>query len=208
MSGKLLEINAGGVSAKFNATAEESVFSKDEFNARPLEVKKIEVTRKGGFDELTEAIQSNSTSTFIVLTVMLRKERYYYANILLEYLKRLSKFQDYLFFVILDQDNKVFAYLTSRKAILILEREMQLNEALPQDRDRFVTALNKGLKDVLRGYELVTTTVKASDTNIFALEKMTELNIDALIVTDENDKLKGVVERVQLLSKLLLAIAK
>jgi len=209
LSGKLLEINAGGVKAKFNATAEESVFSKDEFNKKPIEARGIEIAGKGSPEQLQEFLESISNAMFITLTVKLGKgQNYYQANALLHYLRELSHYQSYIFLVILDQNDKVFAYLTSWHAMRILQRETLSDQVSLGDIDRFVTAINLGQEIVLLGYELVTQTVKTTDTNIFALEKMTELNMDAIIVTNEDGKLKGVVERAQVLSKLILALTK
>lgn len=207
LSGKVLEINAGGVSAKFKVAADEPVFSKDKFGANSIEARGIEITEKLNPRELPRILQSMGNSMFITLTVKIGKgQNFYRAGAIWEYLHELANLQPFIFLVILDSNDKVFAYLTNWHAIRILERERPYDEEFPQDKDRFVNAINLGRENVLQGYGLITITLKTTDTNIFALEKMTELNMDALIVTDEDGKLKGVVERGQILSKLLLSL--
>jgi hypothetical protein len=55
---------------------------------------------------------------------------------------------------------------------------------------------------------VVTRTLSASVTNQEALREMMRLNLDALVVEDDQGRVKGVVERGQLLAKLLLALTK
>ena len=212
LSGKLLEFKAGGISAKFNATAKEPV-SKGEINAKPLEVQQVAVIEKGTIADLQRYLKSISNTMYIVLTVTFGKgPNYYSADALLKYLRTFSQYRDYILLAILDQNGKVYAYLTSQRAMQIIEKEMPEDQVPRQvtslDKNRFVRAINEGKKTVLSGYELVKTTLRATDTNISALNQMTRLNMDALIVTDENGKLKGVVEREQVLSRLLLAMTK
>ena len=75
--------------------------------------------------------------------------------------------------------------------------------------DEFVRIINEGSIQELQRYPgVVTRTISTKATSIDALREMTAQNLEALVVIDENRNLKGVVEREQILSKLLLAMAR
>lgn len=206
LSGKLLEFNAGGVSAKFNAAAQKPFFNKDEMSAKPVNVESTEALMKGGREELERYLRNLSSSRdtkYFVLAVMLRPDRIRYRDeALLIYLKVLSRYQNFRFLVVLNQKEEVFAYISAWRAIQILEAEQHLTE-------NFARAISEGQEDkLLNYYGLVEMVALTTETNLEALEKMTANRMDALIVADENHKLKGIVEREQLLSKLILAATK
>jgi len=204
LSGKLLEINAGGVSAKFSNAAQKPFLNEGEINTVPMEEEQIARVMKQGLEYLQTWLQSINGSRYIVLTVTLGNMMYRDLA-LLDYLRALSQYRALTFLVILEQNQEIFAYTTGWQAIQILELHRRGNLPLHDD---FVMAISEGRKDVLLRYGLVQETVKTTETNISILQKMTDLNIDVLIVTDEHRKLKGVVERTQILSKLILALTK
>ena len=200
-SGRLQEIRGpGGLSATFIDMAQMPLLDKDEMNAELVEVGQVGIVEKGGMLELQQMLQKVGNSMYIVLTVMLGKMDHYDETALLNYLKALSQYRNFTFLVILDQDMEVLAYLAGWRAVQILEMEMQMGGP------SFVRTINEGRKQELQRYGLVRTTARTTDTNINVLKMMTDLKMDALIVTDEDRKLKGVVEREQVLSKLMLAM--
>lgn len=76
-------------------------------------------------------------------------------------------------------------------------------------RDDFSEYINKGrMQGLVQRYNLIDKTVSISDTNLTALEKMADLKTDALVVTDKDGMLKGVVEREQALSTFVITITK
>ena len=200
-SGRLQEIRGpGGLSATFIDMAHTPLLDKDESNAERVEVGQVGIVEKGGISDLQQMLQKVGNSTYIVLTVTIGKVDHYEESAFLNYLKALSQFRNFIFLVILDQDDEVFAYLAGWRAMQILEMEMQIGDS------GFVHAIKQGSKQELLRYGLVRTTARTTDSNINALSRMTELKMNAIIVTDENHKLKGVVEREQVLSKLTLAL--
>jgi predicted transcriptional regulator len=79
----------------------------------------------------------------------------------------------------------------------------------PSMGQEFVRVINEGILQKLLSYPgIVQTTITTSTTNAEALRQMAEKNIGALVVTDKNNRLKGVTEREQVLSKLMLALVK
>jgi CBS domain-containing protein len=91
----------------------------------------------------------------------------------------------------------------------VIDRKSLSKNSAPRDNLRSTTPISEGNIGELRRYPgIVTRTISTKTTNFEALQKMTAQNIEALVVIDEDGKLKGVVEREQILSKLLLGMAK
>lgn len=201
-SGKLQEFSAGGVSAKFNDAAQKPL-SKDATKVEPLEVEDLP---KGNLPDLERFLAHFPTTEYVVLKVLLGNaeiRRRYRNEALLKYLQTLSRYPNFKFLVVMDQAKTVFAYISVNRTIRILEAELTSGE------NRFTAAINEGQRDqLLNYYGLMKPTLFTTDTNLKALEQMTEKNTDALIVIDEDRMLKGVVEREQILSKLMLALRK
>jgi predicted transcriptional regulator len=53
---------------------------------------------------------------------------------------------------------------------------------------------------------VITTTISPENTAADALREMQELNVGALLVTDQERRVLGMVEREELLSRLLLSL--
>jgi len=114
-------------------------------------------------------------------------------------MEALSQYRTFKFVVILDHENKFVAYIPSGTMLQILRME-----ALG---DEFVRIINDGNIGELRRYPgVVTRTISTDSTNVDALREMTAQNLEALVVIDKDRNLKGVVEREQLISKMLLGI--
>lgn len=199
LSGRLQEFSAGGLSAKFTDVAHKPL---DESNADLIDPEEVTSMAKEGIWELQKKLQDVSKARYVVLTLTLGKAGYYNTKALLDYLREFSQYPNFKFLVVLEQTGEVFAYILGWRAIQILEMQQQRQE------NSFVDALNEGRKRELLGYGLVQSALRTTDTNITALKEMTDLKMDALIVTDRERKLKGIVEREQVLSKLMLAISK
>ena len=213
LSGKLLEINAGGVSAKFNDAAQMRLFSKDDANAMPVEEEKVAIIMKQGLAQLHEMLRSVGNSRYIVLTVTLNKGKYDGSELLV-YLKALSQHPNFTFLAILEPNGTLFGYLPVRQATQIIEFEEEIIEYEEKMKRRnqhtfgLVEAVNEGSKKQLLSYGLIEETAKPSDTNITALKLMTKLNMSVLIMESDDHMIRGVIEREQVLSKLILALTK
>ncbi len=213
LSGKLQEFSGGGLSLKFTDVARKPL---DESNTDSIDPRDVESLAKEAGDEasireLQRKLQHVSRSKYIVLTVTLGGH-YYKTKALLAYLREFAKHPNFKFLVVLKQNGAVFAYISGWRVIQILEMHQQ-EQQQKQSRSNvqesgFVVALNEGWEQELLDYGLVQTTLRTTDTNITALKEMTDLKMDALIVMDDEHMLKGVVDREQVLSKLMLAINK
>ena len=197
-SGRLKELKAGGLEASFVTVAEQSV----EIASETIEPStgEMEVVAKEGIRELEKRKKYMDESKPIVLTLTLGRPGYN-REVMLQYLEVLSRYRNFKFVVILNATNNFVAYIPSWAVMQILR--------LTNLGYEFVDIISQGNIGELRRYPgVVTKTISTKTTNLDALREMTSHNLEALVVTDENMNLKGVVEREQIISKLLLGIAK
>ena len=115
--------------------------------------------------------------------------------------KSLSAFRNFKFISIVDNEKRVVAFIHKEKLVSILENQNLGNE--------FIRAINDGDISGLKIFPgLITNKINDEIRNIDALKEMDKYNTDELIVIDKDGKLKGVVEREDILSKLMIALAK
>ena len=152
--------------------------------------------------DLLPEVSLDNYARYIVLTVMLEcSSIHYQTSSIVKYLIELSKYRNFKFLVILEKDEKVFAYKSAWEVLNLLQAETMS--------DNFAEFINKGYKQgLLQRYDFIDKAVQVTDTNIQALEIMNDLKTDAVVVTDEIGMFKGVIEREQILSMLILALAK
>lgn len=75
--------------------------------------------------------------------------------------------------------------------------------------EEFVHMVNQGnIRDLVRYPGVVTETISTDSTNEDALREMMRQNLEALVVIDKDRRPKGVVEREQVLSRMMLALTK
>lgn len=195
LTGRLREISAGSVKAILGEAADEQL---SESNAQPIAAENVqEIMATGGMPDLQNTVMEIDESILLVLTVTCRKTELYDPETLLKYLKVLSKYPNFEFLVMLRQDKKVIAYMSDSQAQKALETE-------PQE---FVQAINNGDDRQLQRYGAITVLAKQTETYLNVLQKMTDHNMKAIVVVDKHKTLQGVIEREQVLSRLLLAMA-
>lgn len=198
-SGRLTELKAGGVEAKFSDAGGQAVDVGTE--TIDASVNDMEMVAKGGVRELGQKLNQINKSKPMLLTLVMGKRGYYYSPALVKYVEGLAQFASFKFVVILDQEGHFVASLTARAMLQIL--------GSPELGTAFVDIVNDGRVDELTQYPgVMTRPISTKTTNLEALKEMTERNSEALVVVDTSKKLAGVVEREQILSKLLLAMAK
>lgn len=200
ISGRLTELKApGGLEAKFAGIADQSVEPTSE--TIESSVRDMEIMVKGGVRELQKQTRRLDESRPIILTLTLGRQGYYNRDALLRYVEGLLQYRTFKFVVILDQENNFVAYIPAWTMLQILRME-----ALGEE---FVGIINDGNVRELQQYPgVVIRTISIESTNVDALQEMTEQNLEALIVIGRDRKLKGVVEREQIISKLLLGVSK
>jgi hypothetical protein len=197
-SGRLKELRAGGIEASFVTVAEQTV----EVGSETIEpsTEDMEIVAKRGFNELIKRTKYIDESKPIVLTLTLGIANYD-SHVMKMYLETLSRYPNFKFVVVLNTAGKFTAYIPSRAMLQILQ--------LGNLGDEFLDNIRLDRIGELRRYPgVITKTVSTKTTNLVALQEMANQNLQALVVIDENLHLKGVVEREQIINKLLLGIVK
>jgi hypothetical protein len=199
-SGRLSEMSLpGGTSLKLSEVLQKPL-NRGDFFTEQIEVEPAYVLEKRGMSLLGHMFPDDYARC-IVLTMRLGSRGYDNRSIL-SYLKFFSQFRSFKVLVILDTDGKVFAYTSVWRASQFLEKEVK------QNRDDFSEFINQKHTEGLRQrYELIIQTGHIGDTKLDTLKTMTRLRIDTLVVVDDARVLKGVVEREQVLSECILALA-
>jgi hypothetical protein len=210
ISGKLEELKGpGGLEAKFAKAASESVSIASE-EIKPS-VEEMQMVSKESVKFLERKQREIDETKPIVMLMKLGKtseddysqsERDYYGRqAVLQYLEALSKFRNFKFIVFVDINQRFLAYMPSWALKGLLSE--------PELGGRFIRAVNQGRKSELFRYPgLVREAIRTQSTNAEALREMMRQNLEALIVTDENDRLAGVVEREQVLSRMMLSLVR
>lgn len=119
----------------------------------------------------------------------------YTTEALTEYVEALWRFRNFKLVVILDRDARFLAYMPAWAVKNIL--------SAPDTSAEFIRALNEGRQQLLAYPGVVRKTISIRSTNVEALRETSAKNIDALVVTDEDNRLKGIAEREQVLSKMM-----
>lgn len=198
LSGRLSELRAGGLEAKFVSIVEQPVESASE-TIEPS-VGEMEIVAKAGARELQRQVHNLDQSVPIILTLTLGREGFYDREVWLRYMEALSQYRNFKFVVLLDENSRFIAYIPSWAMLQLLRME-----ALGRE---FVRIISDGdIRELSRYPGVVTKTISTKSTNLEALREMTAQNIEALVVIDEDRALRGIVEREQLLSRLLLGLA-
>src|SRR5262245_47112260 len=137
----------------------------------------------------------------IVMIMELGKRDYYQREAALKHLEMLSQFRNFKFVVFVDQAKRFVAYMPSW-AVKGLLGSSELGDA-------FIHAVNEGLtRELFRYPGIVKETIRTHSNNAEALREMLRQNLEALVVPDENNQLIGVVEREQILSRMMLSLVK
>jgi hypothetical protein len=199
VSGKLIEFKGpGGLEAKFSETAKESVTMTTLSKENELSVQDTQIIEKGQLS-LEKKIQEIDESKPIIMTLTLGKSDYCKREAVLEHIETLSKFRNFRFIVFLDKDNRFAAYI-SCWALKGLLKNVPLG-------DEFINSIkNDKLTDLLHFSGIIQETISTQTTNSEALREMTKQSSEVLVVVNENRYLCGVVEREQILSKMLLSL--
>src|SRR5262245_14251172 len=198
-SGKLAEFKApGGIEAKFVEAAKESVtavsgtISYDD----PQVVAKVNVG-----DLLKRKAGEIDQSRPVVMTMTIASSGQYTVADLKQYLDVLSQFRNFKTVVFLDSEQRFIACMQAWALKQLV--------TLPDVADEFITPVNpRDRAGVLRFPGILKKTISPTSTNVEALREMQDHNLEALIVVDQQGTLRGVVERYQVLSRLMLSLVR
>jgi len=187
-SGNLTELGAFGFAAKFAKTAKEPVSP---------EMISYDDTQIVGLRKLVAAQEIDQSRPGVMKMTIGRKVPYTPDDLNL-YLDALSRLRSFKLVVFLDNDKQVVAYMED----WVFKEQVELHA------EEFLDVINSDQKKGLEDYPGVAKkTISTNSTNIQALRAMREQNLETLVIVDEQKILRGVVERVQVLSSIMLSLA-
>lgn len=199
ISGTLQELKGpGGLEATFRSVATKSVSETIEHT--PVSVEKGgQVLTKAGRYALEKQVNDLRETRPAMMSVTFGGG-HYTLNTLKEYVEVLSRSRTYKLLVFLDAKDQFVAHMPLWVAKNILRARDKGEE--------FVEIINKGQsRDLFAVPGVVRKLISANCTNAEALREMTVNNTDALVVTDENQRMQGITERGQVLSRMVLALS-
>jgi hypothetical protein len=156
-----------------------------------------QIPAKGGTRELERSIKSVNEIRPIAMTVTFGGGRYT-REALSEYLEALARLKNFKLVVFLDRNERFLACMSPWAA------KQRLN--VPGLAEEFVRVINEGSKDLFYFPGVVRKTISIRSTNAEALREMVAHNLDAIAVTDETNRLRGIAEREQVLGRMVLAL--
>jgi hypothetical protein len=195
LRGNLAELRGpGGWAATFVRVARTRVSAAGE----ALDVSEdVQIIEKESMSGLTNRVSTLESDQPILMTITLGKG-YTDADIR-GYLQTLSQFPRFRLVAFLDSSG-AFIGCISPAELAGLMRSPALSGA-------FLGAVGRGdAREVFRFPGMLRKVVPTNATNAEALSAMTTNNLGAIAVVDEDRRLRGVVEREQIISKLVLSL--
>lgn len=203
LSGRLRELSGpGGWGAKFSEAAAKRLSpTKAALSLTRLE---MDVIPKESLARLDERIGKIRDGRPIVLTMTLGSPSIQYDPLAVsKVIDALSNFRGFKFIVITDTHDHLIAYFPHWSLKELLKAVPAAGE------ENIINMINDSLEFEIANHPLaITDVISDNSSNVDALEKMEELNLEAIIVVNGTGKFKGVVERDRILSKMMIALAK
>ena len=203
MSGKIKELKGpGGLEAVFNTPVDEFVDTSDTITGS---IGNMTGVNKGTMFALQENMLKIDESKPFYLSLKPGSIRYS-DNTILYYIERLSKLRSFKFVIFLDQNDRYIGFIPYWILKNILHGFSSNDEAAIERAGDFIDALNDktnryGITDFP---EVIDELIYPDFTYSQALRKMRDLNIEALVVVNKDRTVKGLVERDQLISEMIL----
>jgi CBS domain-containing protein len=203
ISGILKEFRGpGGWGASFNSIATTSVSdtSSDTLAHSQVSVDDdtVQILPPGGTETHQVETPELDETRPIVITVTFGKGGYTVAD-LHDYVEKYYRYRSFELVVFLTSGKQFVAFMPAWAAKQILND--------PKRKSAFVEAINEGDSDKLYTCPgVVSKAISTKSTNAEALREMIERNSRFLVITDEKDRLKGIVEREQVIGKMVLAL--
>jgi hypothetical protein len=194
LTGQLTEFAAGGVSAKFREAGRKPLNA----SVQRIVVEETQTVEKLGAEEFAR-IGALEREAPVVLTLVLGPHGgHYRPDALRQYLTLLSGFPRFKFVVLLDERGRAVAYLPAGSVTVMSETNATFKPLLD--------AVNSGH---LPGVAALRTDFLGVETTVEdALQRLTELRVEAMLVRDTSGRLAGTVEREDVLARFLLDITR
>lgn len=199
LSGAVAEFGFGGVNAKLTHAAGAEITLSELGKMTPSAHDFDQVGQEGGVAlEKMLSTYKLSEAKPIVLSFKLGRGDYKRGETV-EFIRNLSSHRSFKLVVFLDRYDRVIAY-TPFWAV----RQLLTDE---EEGEKFISHINANqVKEILDLPKMVTELLSMQSTNAEALRQMMILNLDALVVVDVDRYLKGVVERDEVVTKMMLTL--
>jgi hypothetical protein len=197
-SGKLQEFSApGGWGAKFREAAQAIVTPTALTTPLNDVLQKFDIIEKGGLSELQGLGARLQKDKPIALSFQLGQQRYD-ADVAIKYIQFLLLTDRNMTVLILDADRHFVAMTEGQTMLTLLQNQGQrITGALANNERNYFTTLP--------GFH--TNSIKATDSNAIALEKMRQQNARAIVVVDDQATPTGVVKFDDIVARLLEKLA-
>ncbi|WP_108867515.1 CBS domain-containing protein [Aquimarina aquimarini] len=203
LADKITSFKAGNIEATFKEVANQKISTGDDSIEQLSNDDNLEIIAKGPTSILSERVinlKKKTDGNKIILTLKMGIGGYYTREAVARYIKDLFMFTKFRFIVLLDSNQKVVAFISKEKLSAILE-----NKNLGRE---FIRIVNDGVTQELNIFPgIILNKIMDSTRNIEALKEMDSNGLDELIVVDKKGRLKGVIQREDILSKLMIALA-
>jgi hypothetical protein len=200
LGGAIAEFAFGGISAKFARAANADIPTIPDFKDMMPDAKEFDEVGEKGNAALEEMLRDHKLSETkpIVLSLKLGSGDYDREK-LVAFIEQLSLHRSFKLVVFLNPHKQFIACMPYRALRQLLIDENEGKE--------LIAAINVNNASKLHESQMfVIDALNERSTNGEALRQMTELNIDTLVVIDSDRCLKGVVERDEIVNRMMLAL--
>jgi CBS domain-containing protein len=208
ISGRLTELKGpGGVEAKFTGVATRPVAETASHDLVSFDQLLTVGTDEGGEQprgeqQLAERVRRFTEVQPIVMVITIGsggKRKTSDIEALKMYVAQLARTRNFALVAFLDTKKDFVAYMPSWTIQNRLLDEHKANDLF--------RVIQEDDRETLIDYPgVVRDTISPTTTNDEALRKMVTSNLNVIVVVDENNRLKGVVEREQVLTRMMLAL--
>ena len=195
--GSLRELGVGGLKAKFGEVANETI--QPDFGQIGPSLADMQTVGEEGIAALEDMLAHYRLSESIPIVIIIKLGRGDYPREeTLGFINKLSQYQSFKLVIFLDRADKVIAYMPPWAMRQILSQS-ELGNA-------FLSIVNQdgNYIELLSYPHVFRETIAIEDNNAMALQKMAEHNLDAMVVVNTDNSLKGVVERGRVISRIML----
>ena len=205
LTGQISELTAGGVTAKFRQVAGDRIEPETSATIDVVEAVRIEKSRTDQLVRIREQLQDQDPDASGPLFLVVKlgapdRQSNYEIGALGAYADTLASHGRFQFVVFTDRNEKLVGYMPHS----LFERVLEADTAWS-----FLDAINTGNEAAVRSFPGVAiATLPIGTTNADALDRMAELNMEAMIVVDARSRPIGVVEREKIASQMLLALTR
>jgi hypothetical protein len=196
LSGRVGQLKAGGLEAKFISAAQEPV----RVNVRTVEaaLKPVQVAERGLIAELPERLKKLEPGEPVILTVKLGQQ--YRREDWLEYVRAILDRASLVYAAVLDDSGRLIAYMRV-PALRQLLGSLELGGAM-------IRAIAQRDVATLMSFPGVETrALDTSATTLNALRLFRERGVDTLLTVDADKRIAGILKRDDIVAQIILDMA-